>query len=188
MFLIPGLSPPLVLGFLFLLIFNGRYGILNNLLVYPFGLETIDWIKDPKMIKLSLILQAIWRWSGIITLFILSGLRAIPKNYYHVSRLEGASGWNNFIYLTLPLLKRVLIFSAIVLFLDAFVLFQGAYVLLGSSGGTADAGLLLVSYSYYNAFTLGKFGYSAAISFFLVPFLISLLILSNMLWKNKKSK
>jgi ABC-type sugar transport system permease subunit len=73
---------------------------------------------------------------------------------------------------TLPQLRHVLAFTAVFLFLDAFVLFEGAYVLLGGSGGTLDAGLLLVAYAYLTAFTFGKFGSAAAMSFSIVPFLM----------------
>jgi len=173
--LLPGLTPPTVLAFLFLLIFNGRYGMLNTLFVTPFGFETLDWIKDPALIRVSLLLQAIWRWTGFMTLFMLAGLDAIPKSYFAIAKLEGANPFTTITKITLPLMRNVFIFTAIVLFLDAFVLFQGAYVLLGGSGGTGDAGLLLVSYTYFTGFTLGKFGSSAAMSFTLVPFLVGIL-------------
>ena len=118
-------------------------------------------------------LQAIWRWTGFITLFMLAGLESLPKNYFALAKVEGASAVQTLIRVTTPLMRNVFIFTAIILFLDAFVLFQGAYVLLGSSGGTGDAGLLLVAYTYFTGFTLGKFGSSAAMSFSLVPFLIT---------------
>jgi len=66
----------------------------------------------------------------------------------------------------------VLAFAAVFLFLDAFVLFEGGYILLGGSGGTMDAGLLLVAYTYLTAFTLGKFGSAAAMGFSVVPLLM----------------
>jgi ABC-type sugar transport system permease subunit len=63
-------------------------------------------------------------------------------------------------------------FAAAFLLLDTFVLFEGAYVLLGGSGGTRDAGLLMVSYAYFTAFTLGNFGTAAAMSFISLPLLL----------------
>ena len=71
------------------------------------------------------------------------------------------------------MLSYVLAFTAVFLFLDACVLFEGAYILLGGSGGTLDAGLLLVSYTYLTAFTLGRFGSAAAMGFSMVPILMA---------------
>ena len=170
--LLPGLTPPLVLAILYLMVFNGPHGLLNKTFLIPFGLPNVDWIRDPRFIKFSLALLAVWRWTGFITLIFLSGLEGIPGSYYDSARSEGASAWQLFRHVTLPLLRPVTVFIAAFLFLDAFALFEGAYVLLGGSGGTLDAGLLLVSYSYLTAFTLGNFGSAAAMAFTSLPMLM----------------
>lgn len=169
--LLPGLTPPLVLGFLYLLVFNGPHGLLNALFLTPFGLPQIDWLRDPGVIKVSLTLQTVWRWSGFMALLLSAALEGIPRALYDLARSEGAGAWRTFLTVTLPHLRGVLAFLSVFLILDAFVLFEGAYVLLGGSGGTLDAGLLLIGYAYYQAFTLGKFGSAAALSFSLLPIL-----------------
>ena len=170
--MLPGLTPPAVLAFLYLLVFNGPHGMLNGLIAAPFGLPMVDWIRDPRVIKFSLMLLTLWRWSGFITLILLSGMEGIPKAYYDLARAEGAGSAQAFRFVTLPMLSHVLAFAAVFLFLDAFVLFEGGYILLGGSGGTMDAGLLLVAYTYLTAFTLGKFGSAAAMGFSVVPLLM----------------
>lgn len=171
--MLPGLTPPAVLALLYLLVFNGPHGMLNALLAAPLGLPMIDWIRDPRIIKISLVMLAVWRWSGFTTLILLSAMEGIPKTYYDLAKAEGAGAWRAFRHVTLPMLSHVLAFAAVFLFLDACVLFEGAYILLGGSGGTLDAGLLLVAYSYLTAFTLGRFGTAAAMGFSLVPFLMA---------------
>lgn len=170
--LLPGLTPPLVLALLYILVFNGPHGILNAVFLQPLGLPSADWIRDPRLIKISLAMLQLWRWSGFIALIFLAGLEGIPRAYYDTARTEGAGVWNLFLHVTLPSLKPVTSFVAAFLFLDAFVLFEGAYVLLGNSGGTLDAGLLLVSYSYYTAFTMGNFGSAAAMAFASLPVIL----------------
>ncbi|MEO6094395.1 MAG: sugar ABC transporter permease, partial [Fibrobacteria bacterium] len=170
--MLPGLTPPAVLAFLYLLVFNGPHGMLNGLIAAPFGLPMVDWIRDPRVIKFSLTLLTLWRWSGFTTLILLSGMEGIPKTYFDLARAEGAGPWQRFRHVTLPMLNPVLAFTAVFLFLDAFVLFEGAYILLGGSGGTMDAGLLLVAYTYQTAFTFGKFGTAAAMGFSMVPMLM----------------
>jgi len=167
--LLPGLTPPAVLALLYLLVFNGPHGMLNALVSGPLGLPYLDWIRDPRVIKLSILLLTLWRWSGFGTLIVLAGMEGIPRAYYDLNRAEGGGPWQAFRHVTLPQLRHVLAFLAVFLFLDAFVLFEGAYILLGGSGGTLDAGLLLVAYAYQTAFTFGKFGSAAAMSFSMVP-------------------
>ena len=170
--LLPGLTPPLVLALLYLFVFHGPQGLLNMIFLQPFGLPNLDWIGDPRLIKFSLVLLMLWRWTGFMSLIFLSGLEGVPRAYYDAARIEGASAWQRLRHVTLPVLRPVTAFAAAFLLLDAFVLFEGAYVLLGGSGGTLDAGLLLVSYAYFQAFTLGNFGTAAALSLSSVPLLL----------------
>jgi ABC-type sugar transport system permease subunit len=174
--LLPGLTPPLVLSVLYLLVFHGPGGLLNLVLLHPFGLPDLDWIRDPRLIKISLVMLMLWRWTGFMTLIFLSGLEGVPRAYHDAARIEGASAWQRFRRVTLPVLRPVTAFAAAFLLLDAFVLFEGAYVLLGGSGGTLDAGLLLVSYSYNTGFSLGNFGAAAAMSFAALPPLLVALV------------
>jgi len=173
--LLPGLTPPAVLALLFLLVFHGREGVLNQLFVMPLGFAPINWLKDPHWILPALVLQSVWRWTGLITFFLLAGMEAIPKPLYEAAHLETRNHWRVFQSVTVPLVRPVLLFSAVYLAVDAFSMFSGAYVLLGGSGGTANAGLLLVSYVHQQAFTFGNFGTAAAISVSVAPVLLVLL-------------
>jgi ABC-type sugar transport system permease subunit len=189
---LPGLTPPLVLGFLYLLVFNGPHGLLNELFLSPFGLPNVDWLRDPRVIKISLTLQTVWRWSGFMALLISAALEGIPRPYYDLAHSEGAGPLRTFFTVTLPQLRGVLGFISVFLILDAFILFEGAYVLLGGSGGTLDAGLLLVGYVYFQAFTLGKFGTAAALSFSLLPLMAgsALIILAKpaLIFRKRRKK
>jgi ABC-type sugar transport system permease subunit len=187
MLLLPGLTPPAVLALLFLLVFHGRDGLLNQLFVLPLGAAPINWLKDPHFILPALVIQAVWRWTGFITFFILAGMEAIPRVLFEAAHLETNSRWKVFFRVTLPRLGPVLVFAGVYLVVDGFSLFSGAYVLLGGSGGTGDAGLLLVSYTYQNAFAFGKFGTAAAMSVLIAPFLLGLLWLCFLLSGRSRS-
>jgi ABC-type sugar transport system permease subunit len=173
--LLPAVTPPLVLALLFVLVFAGGDGMLNRLTA-SIGVPAVDWMQDPRAIKASLAIQATWRWTGFIALLLLAALEGIPREYYDIARAEGAGPCAAFRLVTLPLLRRALLFCALVLILDAFVLFSGAYVLLGGSGGTADAGLLLISYAYQTAFRYGRFGSAAAMAYVSIPLLVLLIM------------
>ena len=177
--LLPGLTPPAVLSILFLLFFHGDQGILNSILVKPFGLEPINWIHDPKFILFSLVLQAVWRWTGFIAFFCLCAMDALPQTWTEAAKLEGASPFQTLCQVTLPQIRHVLLFAAVFLLIDATAQFSGAYSLLGGSGGPDNAGLLLITHIYHTGFGIGNFGDAAAISLTLLPpllFLIAILL------------
>ena len=172
--LLPALTPPSVLAVLFLMVFHGRNGLLNQLFVMPLGLEPVDWLKDPDFILTGLVLQTAWRWTGFMTFFILAGMEGIPRVYYEVARLATASRWRQFWHVTVPQLRPVLLFVAVYLVVDGLSLFSGAFVLLGGSGGTADAGLLTITYVFQKT-RFFDYGTAAAISVSLLPLMLLLL-------------
>ena len=176
--LLPGLTPPAVLAVLFLLFFHGDQGMLNNLIVKPFGFEPINWTKDPQFILFALVLQSVWRWTGFIAFFVLCGMDALPKGYSEAARVEGVGQWRFLFFVTLPLVRHILIFACIFLLVDAFSMFSGAYSLLGGSGGTDNAGLLLVTHVYHTAFGKGNFADAAAISLSVAPVLMLLIFVA----------
>lgn len=153
--LIPSLALPGTLASLFYLFFHGKSGALNQFLIIPLGLEPINWMMDPNWILPCLIFQAVWRWTGLITLLLYCGMRAIPSWQFEVARLEGATSWNRLSTIIYPGVKHLLFFGGIFLFVDGVAAFSGAYNLLGGSGGVLDAGLLFVTYAYQVAFPGG---------------------------------
>ncbi|WDE98507.1 sugar ABC transporter permease [Lentisphaera profundi] len=196
--IVPGITPPIVLSILFLLFFHGENGILNQFIAAPLLSllksvnspwaeslpDFINWQKDPRFIMFALIFQSVWRWTGFITLFFLCSLQAIPKNLEEAIELEGASFFKRLIHLRIPACSHVILFAIIYLMVDSIAMFAGAYRLLGGSGGTDDAGLLLISYVYQTGFTFQQFNRAAAISMSIVPGLASLIWL--LFWRQKK--
>ncbi len=153
--LIPSLALPGTLASLFYLFFHGKSGALNQFLIIPLGFEPINWMMDPDWILPCLIFQAVWRWVGLITLLLYSGMRAIPAWQFEVARIEGASSWRQVSTIFYPGVRHLLLFGGIFLSVDGLAAFSGAYNLLGGSGGILDAGLLFVTYVYQVAFPGG---------------------------------
>ena len=130
--MIPGFCPPMVLGILFLLFFYGRDGFLNHWLLRPLGVDPVDWLMNPEFIMPALIMQGVWRWTGILAFFLLIGLDSIPRVYYEAARLDGASVLARFRGITLPMMRNVLIFTGLYIVIDSLVMFAGSYVLLAA--------------------------------------------------------
>ena len=153
--IVPSLALPGTLATLFYLFFHGKSGALNQFLIIPLGFEPINWMMDTDWILPCLIAQAVWRWTGLITLLIYCGLRTIPKWQFDVARIEGASPWTVIRTILYPGVRHLLLFGGIFLGVDGVASFSGAYNLLGGSGGVLDAGLLFVTYAYQVAFPGG---------------------------------
>lgn len=175
--MLPGLCPPTVMAFLFLLVFHGDEGVLNKWIIRPMGFETIQWLSDPRFIMPALIIQATWRWSGFMAFFLGCAMDAVPRSLNEAAELDGAGRIRRFWHVSIPLIRPTLTFCLLYMGIDCVSQFAGSYVLLGGSGGTNDAGLLLVSYAYQRGFTFGEFGSGAAVGISAIPFLAGLLLL-----------
>ena len=180
--LIPALIPPAIIAQLFNMIFNGKVGLLNKIFIEPFGGSPIHWMSDPKYILAAMVIQAAWRWTGFVTLFILCGLEAVPKSTSEAAELEGAGVFRRFLHIELPAIKHLIFFSIAFLFIDSFSLFSGAYDLLGPSGGTANAGLVMINYAY-SANSFQEYNMAAAICFSMLPVLLLLTGLFCLKWE-----
>jgi cellobiose transport system permease protein len=106
----------------------------------------------------------IWRWVGYNAIIFLAGLQAIPGEVYEAARIDGASTFQTFFRVTLPLLRPVLLFSVVMSAINGLQIFTEAQVLVGQRGGPQDAGMTMVLYFYNQAFLENDFGYGAAIA------------------------
>ena len=154
--LIPGLALPGAMSKLFYLFFHGREGALNQYLIIPLGLDPINWMMDPNFIMPSLVIQSVWRWTGVATLFFLCALEGIPNWHFEVAKLEGMKTLTRIRLILVPGVRNLALFVGVFLVVDGVASFSGAYTLLGGSGGILDSGLLLVTYVYQVAFPGGS--------------------------------
>ncbi|MEM9159518.1 MAG: sugar ABC transporter permease [Verrucomicrobiota bacterium] len=173
----PGLCPPAAMGILFLLLFHGRAGLLNQWFVSPLGLEPINWLSDPGFVLPAIILQSVWRWAGFMSFFVARAWDALPRDVLEAGALDGASAWSGFWRIRFPMMRPTVLFCGLYLIVDCVSQFAGSYVLLGGSGGTNDSGLLLVSYSYQKAFQGSGFSSATAVSLSIVPWILGLVAL-----------
>jgi ABC-type sugar transport system permease subunit len=161
----------------FLLIFDTQYGFLNYLISLVGG-DQIGWITTQEMSKVSVSLLAIWRWTGWNMVIVLAGLQSIPTVLYDAAKVDGARTWELFRYITLPLLRPVLIFIIMLSTIDGLRLFAEPALL--TKGGPAQSSLTMVMYLYRQAFEFRKFGYASAIA---VAIFVLVAITSIVAWR-----
>jgi multiple sugar transport system permease protein len=175
-FYLPAIVPIVSKTLVFTLLFNFKFGLVNAILRYV-GLTPLAWTTDPNLLKPALIILGLWSLGADMLIF-LAGLQSIPKEYYEAASIDGASGWNQFWLITLPLLSPTTLFIFLLGIIGAFQVFTTAYVLTGGTGGARDAALFVVLYLYNQGFKLGNFGYASAIAWVLAIIIIFFTIVS----------
>lgn len=170
--LVPWAIPTVVSSQLWRYIFNDRYGLLNFVV---FGTTTASykaWLADPLWAFLAIVVADVWKTSSFAALLILAGLQTIPDDLYEAARLDGAGAWQQFLRITLPLLRPALLIAVLFRTMDAFRVFDLVFVM--TQGGPADATNVLQFYGYKKIFAEGLMGYGSTIS--VAVFLLTLLI------------
>ena len=143
-------------------------GMVNNMLL-KFGLisEAINWLNDPVYAKAVIIIGLVWRWTGYNMVFYLAGLQNIDYSIYEAARIDGASPLQQFIHLTIPLLKPTILLTAIMSTSGTLQLFDESVNL--TAGGPGKATMTLTHYIYNISFVeTPKFNYAAALSVFIL--------------------
>lgn len=163
---------------MFAQILSVRGGLVNGLLSLVVGHTVqINWIGDPYLARVSLVIASLWLSVGFAMIYFLAALQAVDQDLYEAAEVDGAGKWSRFIHITIPGIKPVLMFMILVGIIGAFQLFELPWVLFQQSAGPANAGLTIVTYLYVTAFQAGDLGYASAIGWMLV--LIVLMIVGT---------
>jgi ABC-type sugar transport system permease subunit len=173
-FFVPNITSGVVVALIFSLIFNDQFGLLNTYILQPLGIAPVRWLRDAAWIMPSIILVGLWRYTGINALYFLAGLQNIPAEVREAAVIDGASKWQLFRYITLPLLRPVLIFVLTFAIIGSYNLFGEPALLVGIEGGSRNAGLFMTMYLYLTGFRMLKLGYAAAIGYALTLIIIVL--------------
>lgn len=167
-FFLPKMTPPVAVGILFLLLFNGQSGLINTVLGW-FGIDGPSWTTDPAWVKPGLILMSLWT-VGAAVIILLAALQAVPEELYESSRLDGAGFWRQSVSVTLPLISPAIFFIVVVNTIAGLQTFDEAYTAFFGAGNTTysnDAALFYVIYLFQQAFEFLNMGYASAMAWVL---------------------
>ncbi|MFF1821284.1 carbohydrate ABC transporter permease [Kribbella sp. NPDC058245] len=164
-YFIPNVTSVVAVTLVFGSIFSNNFGLLNAFL-QSIGLAKFDWLTQPWGIKIAIATIVTWRWVGYNAIIYLAGLQAISADVYEAAKMDGASPRQTFWRITVPMLRPVILFTAVTSTIGGLQIFTESRVLFGDTnniGGPGDAGMTIVSYLYQSAFIKNQFGYGAAI-------------------------
>ncbi|MDP3150429.1 MAG: sugar ABC transporter permease [Ignavibacteria bacterium] len=145
-------------------IYHPRFGLLNYLLGF-FHVNPVDWLGDPFWAMPAIVLMSVWKNFGYNMIIFIAGLNNIPSDLYEAATIEGASWWQQFRSITLPMLVPTTLFISIITMIGYFQLFAEPYIM--TQGGPLNKTLSIVQYMYQEGFRWWNMGYSAAIAFVL---------------------
>lgn len=158
---------------------GGKYGLLNHFLS-NFGFQPIDWLVDVRWTLPSIIIMSVWGGLGYNLILFLAGLQGIPQVFYEAAEVDGASEWDKFRNVTLPLLRPTMFFVTVMSIINSFQVFEQVYIMTYSSegtvGGVLDCALTIVAYLYETGFQRFMMGYASALAYliFACLFIITL--------------
>ena len=150
-------------------------GLINNLLA-AVGVAGPNWLADPLLAMPAIIAMAVWRNVGFVLVIFLAGLQGIPQDLSEAARIDGASRWKEFRYITLPMLRPTLLFASVITGIGYLQLFEEPFVMTG--GGPLDRTLSVTMYVYQQGFNFLNLGYASAIAYALFLAIVVLTVIN----------
>jgi len=164
LFFLPYVVSIVAAGLVWRWMFDTEHGLINAIIAACGG-DGPNWLGHPQLAMCVIALMCIWRWSGYFMLIFLAGLESIPASLYEAANVDGAGHWMIFHRVTLPMLRRPMIFALIVLLIRAQNVFQEVYVMTG--GGPGNSTVTVAFLIWQTAFRSFLIGRGAALSYLL---------------------
>ena len=147
-FMLPILLPPIVIGSIWRLMYGFDFGLFNYLLSY-LGIMPIDWLGDPKMAFISIVILDIWHWTPFSVILLITAIEGIPKDILEAGLVDGTNFLKEAYYLITPLIMPTIIVASLFRFIMSFKVFDEIYLLTQGGPGTATE---VVSFSIYETY------------------------------------
>jgi len=175
-FIMPMMATPVAVALVWTMMYHPQLGVLNYLLSLV-GIPPQAWVYDQATVIPSLVVVEVWHWTPLVMLIVLGGLAALPTEPYDSARIDGASSWQMFRYITFPLVLPFIVVAMIIRTIDALKAFDTIFVITQGGPGTASETINI--YLYLQAFAFYKIGYASAVVvvFFVLIVLLSLVLL-----------
>ena len=175
-FFLPVIVSGVVVTILWQQLFGFDMGLINRILI-QLGLNKVGWLIDPDLAMASIAVMATWKNVGLYIILFLAGLQTVPKAFYEAAEIEGASHWQQFRRITLPLINPTIFMVVILSTIGGFSLFIEPYIMTG--GGPLNSTLSSVLYIYKQAFQYYHMGYSATLGFFFAMLILLVVIIQK---------
>ncbi|MCH8233382.1 MAG: sugar ABC transporter permease [Bacteroidetes bacterium] len=175
-FFLPVIVSGVVVSILWQQLLGFNTGIFNRMLT-SIGLGRVGWLIDPNWAMPSIAIMATWKNVGLYIVLFLVGLQTVPKAYYEAADIEGATKWQKFWHITLPMINPTIFMVVILSTIGGFSLFIEPYVMTG--GGPLNSTLSAVLYIYKQAFFYYHMGYAATLGLFFAMIILFVIVIQK---------
>lgn len=177
-FFMPVVSAWVAVALMWRWMLNSRFGVINWMLGL-IGIEGPQWLFERGWAMVSVIAVSVWKDAGFVMILFLAGLQAIPADCREAAFVDGASPWQTFWKVTLPLLTPTVFLVSVILLINSFQVFEQVWILTG--GGPLESTTVVVEQIVRNAFSFGRMGYAAAMSWILFAFIFTVTLVQTRL-------
>jgi multiple sugar transport system permease protein len=175
-FFLPVIVSGVVITIIWQQLFGYDTGMFNRILT-SIGLSKTGWLVNPDIAIYSIAIMATWKNIGLYVILFLVGLQTVPQQYYEAAKLEGASAWQRFYHITLPMINPTIFMVVVLSTIGGFSLFIEPYIM--TAGGPLNQTLSAVLYIYKQAFQYYNMGYSATLGFFYAFLIMTVVVLQK---------
>lgn len=173
-YFLPTVTSGIAVALLWVWLYNYQYGLINYFLTV-LGFPKISWLGDPRFAMPAIIIMSIWRGLGYNMILFLAGLQSIPQEYYEAARIDGASRWQTFYHVTVPLISPTTFFIVVLSLIGSFQVFEATYVM--TQGGPFYSTHTIVLLIFFQAFQWFHMGYASAIAYVLFAIILLLTLI-----------
>ena len=182
LYFMPVITAPLALAVMFSFIFDRNYGVVNNVIT-ALGLPRQPFLSGPNQALMTLIFIAIYQYVGYYIVIFLAGLQGIPQDYYDAAQVDGAGNWQEFVFITLPLLRPVMLFVVVTNTIGALQVFDLVFATTG--GAPANSSMTVVLHMYNTAFKFSRMGRASAMAFILFAIIMLITVMQVRLLRDR---
>ncbi|MDP4116423.1 MAG: sugar ABC transporter permease [Bacteroidota bacterium] len=172
--------PVIVSGVVVTILWQQLYGFESGMLnrfLSAFGIAKVGWLEDSNLAMMSIAIMATWKNVGLYIILFLAGLQTVPNYLYEAADLEGATSWQKFRYITLPMINPTVFMVVILSTIGGFSLFIEPYVMTG--GGPLNSTLSAVLYIYKQGFFFYHMGYASTLGFFFAGIILVVIVIQK---------
>jgi len=182
-FILPMMATPVAVALVWTMMFHPQLGVLNWML-QQVGIPPSMWVYAAETVIPTLVIVEVWHWTPLVMLILLGGLASLPVDPYEAAKIDGATPWQAFWHITLPLLAPFIVVALIIRTIDALKAFDTIYVITQGGPGTASETINI--FLYLQAFAYYNMGFASAVV--VVFFAIIIALAALLLWTRARVK
>ncbi|MDR0959926.1 MAG: sugar ABC transporter permease [Propionibacteriaceae bacterium] len=171
---VPALTSVVVAGIVFRLMFSETSSGMMNQIIEFFGFGPVRWLREDLTGLFALLVIALWRWTGVNTMYFLAGLQAIPQDYYEAASIDGASKIKQFFHITVPNLKPTIVYVVTISVYGGLAMFLESFMLYAGNMSPNNQGLTIVGYLYRKGIQENDLGFASAVGVVLLVIVLAI--------------